>query len=184
MTALVRAAGAFVAIGASLAIVEGSHVAVSRDSGTEGVLRLAWRARPDRVEECRPQSEDLLARLPAHMRQAQICEGESAAYRLEVRVDRQVVLDEELRGAGLRHDRPIYVFREVRIAPGDRLVAVSFVRLADTAHEQPGGVPPTLTLERAIHVAPGRVVLISYDPEKRTLYGRMATNGVGMNFSF
>jgi len=170
MTRLTRAAGVVVACAAAFAIVEGSQVTIRRDSGTEGVLRLAWRARPDRVENCVPQSEEVLARLPVHMRQAQICEGVSARYRLEVRLDGQVVLDDVVQGGGLRHDRPVYVFRELRVAPGDRAVAVRFVRLAETAHEQPGGVPPELALERTLRFAPGRVVLSSYDPERRALY--------------
>lgn len=170
MTTLTRAAGVVVAFAVTLAIVAGSHVTISRDTDTEGVLRLAWRARPDRVEDCRPQSEEALAGLPAHMRQTMICEGASATYRLQVQVDGQVVLDEQVRGGGLRHDRPIYVFREIRVAQGDRTVAVRFVRLAETAQPQPGGVPPSLALERTLRFAPGRVVLSSYNPEQRTLY--------------
>ena len=178
MTPLTRAVGVIVALIVTLAIVEGSHVTIRRDSDMEGVLRLAWRARPDRVEDCRPQSEEVLARLPAHMRQTQICEGASASYRLTVLVDGQVVLDDVVRGGGLRHDRPIYVFRERRVAPGDRAVAVTFVRLAETAQEQPGGVPPSLALERTLRFTAGRVILGSYDPEKRTLYFA-AGEGVG-----
>jgi hypothetical protein len=170
MTTLTRAAGVVVALGVTFAIVEGSHVTIWRNADAEGVLRLAWRARPDRVEDCRPQSKEALAGLPAHMRQTMICEGASAAYRLEVHVDGQVVLDEQVQGGGLRHDRPIYVFREIRVAQGDRAVAVRFVRVAETAQAQPGGVPPSLALERTLRFAPGRVVLSSYDPEQRTLY--------------
>ena len=170
MTTLTRAAGVVVALAVTLAIVAGSHVTIWRDTGAEGVLRLAWRARPDRVEDCRSPSEEALASVPAHMRQTTICEGASAAYRLEVQVDGQVVLDEQVQGGGLRHDRPIYVFREIRVPQGDRAVAVRFVRLAETAQAQPGGVPPSLALERTLRFAPGRVVLGSYDPEQRTLY--------------
>lgn len=173
--------GVAAAIGMTFAIAEGSHVVIRRDPGADAVLRLAWRARPDRVEDCRPQSAEALARLPAHMRQPMICEGASASYRLQVRVDGQLALDDVLRGGGLRHDRPIYVFRELRVAPGDREVAVRFVRIEASAQEQPGGVPPALTLSRSIHFAPRRVVLGSYDPERRTLY---FVDGVGMNFSF
>lgn len=170
MMTLARAASVIVGLAVTIGIVQGSHVTIRQDPGAEGVLRLTWRARPDRVEDCRPQSQEVLARLPAHMRQTMICDGASATYRLEVQVDGQVVLDEQVQGGGLRHDRPIYVFRELRVAPGDRVVAVRFARLAETAQAQPGGVPPSLALERTIRFAPGRVVLSSYDPEKRTLY--------------
>jgi hypothetical protein len=170
MTTLSRMAGVAAAIGITLAIAEGSHVTIRRDPGADGVLRLAWRARPDRVEDCRPQSAEALARLPAHMRQPMICEGASASYRLQVRVDGQLALDEVLRGGGLRHDRPIYVFRELRVMPGEHEVAVQFVRIEPNAQDQPGGVPPSLTLSRSIQFRPGRVVLSSYDPERRTLY--------------
>ena len=93
------------------------------------VLRLAWAARPERIEDCRPQREEELAKLPAHMRQAVVCTGTTAVYRLEVRREGAVIADQIVRGGGLQHDRPLYVFRDIWLPPGDAAIAVRLVRV-------------------------------------------------------
>jgi hypothetical protein len=123
------------------------------------------------------------------MRQPQICEGTTASYLLEVRRDDELVAAETVRGGGLRHDRPLYVFRELAIAPGEVEVSVRFTRIepvtpAETAggpaEAEPGAsrtpgrellqaVPVSLSLERRLHVRPGEVTLVTYDPDSRDL---------------
>ncbi len=65
------------------------------------------------------------------MRQALICDGITASYRLEVRRAGVVVADQIVRGGGLRHDRPLYVFREIPMPAGDASIAVRFSRVDD-----------------------------------------------------
>jgi len=93
------------------------------------VLRLAWTARPERIEDCRPQREEEMEKLPTHMRQAVVCTGTTATYRLEVRREGAVIADQIVRGGGLRHDRPLYVFRDISLPPGDAAIAVRFFRV-------------------------------------------------------
>lgn len=93
------------------------------------VLRLAWTARPERIEDCRPQREEELEKLPTHMRQAVVCTGTTATYRLEVRREGAVIADQIVRGGGLRHDRPLYVFRDISLPPGDVAIALRFFRV-------------------------------------------------------
>ena len=96
------------------------------------MLRLAWSARPERIEECRPQSEDALATLPAHMRQSLICEGTTATYVLEVQRN-GVVIARQRAGRGLAPRPPLYVFSELPMPAGEARIAVRFTRLESPA---------------------------------------------------
>jgi hypothetical protein len=93
------------------------------------VVRLAWRARPERIETCRTPSQAELARLPVHMRQQVVCDGVSARYRLRVALDGAPLLEETIRGSGLRHDRPMYLLRDLPAAPGRHDLEVRFERV-------------------------------------------------------
>ena len=127
-----RIAGAAVAMAGAVGVVHGSHVPVSLDTGPDAVLRIAWSARPERVETCRTLSDSALDALPEHMRQRTVCAGTSARYHLEVRRDERVIATAELRGGGLRGDRQLYVFRELAIPSGTSDIAVRLVRLDST----------------------------------------------------
>jgi len=91
-------------------------------------LRLSWSARPERIETCRTLSAAELAQREEHMRQREDCEGRSATYALRVDVDGRPVSTSVARGAGLRHDRPLYLLHEVDVAPGPHRLRVSFLR--------------------------------------------------------
>jgi len=91
-------------------------------------LRVAFSARPERIESCRTLGADELANVPQHMRQAVVCEGKTASYRLEVRRDDSLVASALLRGGGLRHDRRLYVLRELDVPSGASTIDVRLVR--------------------------------------------------------
>jgi hypothetical protein len=129
MTGLDRLIGLVAAVAATVGIAIASSFRMTSRASDDAVLRLTWTARPERIEDCRAQSEEELAKLPPHMRQALVCEGTSASYRLIVRRETTVVLDEIVRGGGLRHDRPLYVFREIPVPAGETAIAVRFIRL-------------------------------------------------------
>ena len=132
MTPLDRSLGIVAALAATMGIAWASNVRVTPYASHDGVLRLAWTARPERVEDCRLQSEEALAKLPPHMRQALICEGTTASYRLEVRREGSDIVDQIVRGGGLRHDRSLYVFRDIPLPPGETDISVRFVRIDPT----------------------------------------------------
>ncbi len=92
------------------------------------VLRLSWRARPERIETCRAPSADELARMAEHMRQRVICEGTTASYLLRVEVDGELIDSQVVRGGGWRNDRPLQLLNEHDIKPGLRHILVSFDR--------------------------------------------------------
>jgi hypothetical protein len=159
-----------------------SHAPLATKAASGGVLRLAWSARPERLETCREQSSEELAALPAHMRQPLVCEGFTASYRLEVLHDGRVIAEQVVRGGGLRQDRRLYVFRELAVPTGEADVTVRMTRVenppagssaprlnAQQASLAATAAPPDLSLTRRLRFAPGRVVLVTYDPDRRAL---------------
>jgi hypothetical protein len=143
VTPLGRVMGIAAALLVTIGITWASAVRMP-SSPAVAVLRLAWTARAERIEDCRRQSEEELAKLPAHMRQAVVCEGTTAAYRLEVRRDGALIADQIVRGGGLRHDRPLYVFRDISLPPGDAAISVRFVRVDSAAAGASSGTPSAL----------------------------------------
>lgn len=147
-----------------------------RDRDEHGVIRLAWSARPERIETCRVPSAEEQAELAVHMRQAKICEGTTAPYRVTLDLDGSTVLDESIHGAGLRHDRAIYYFREVETAPGVRRIGLRFVRADDQSQLAPldtidrrRPVPRALALDTTLTIPARGVLLVTYHPEAQRL---------------
>jgi hypothetical protein len=183
-----------VAIGVAWAIAWLSQLPIGSGTSDSGMLRLGWRARPERIETCQSVDDQALASVPRHMRQPVICEGENASYRLEVAVDGQAAAERIVEAGGLRRDRPLYVFLEVPVPAGEVDVAVRFTRVepadddpdAGAADEDRDGpddsraamarrdqlmeaVPPRLEYERRLRFAPRQVRVITYDPRRREL---------------
>lgn len=181
------------------AIAAGSAAPVGLHPGASGRLRLSWSARPERIETCREVSAKELAELEEHMRQRVECDGRFATYTLEVRADDRVIGTTVVRGAGLRHDRPIYLLREFDVPAGVRRIRVSFIRrekaTGDTAasarepDEADSGistgraeretverarrgraaVPPRLVLDTSLTILPRGVTVVTLNQERRTL---------------
>jgi hypothetical protein len=76
LLAAVLAAGATVGLGWL------SQVPYEPGSSDDAMIRLSWRARGARVEECRPLTAEELERIPSHMQREEICEGTVLPYRL------------------------------------------------------------------------------------------------------
>lgn len=173
MTPLVRRAAAIaLALTATLAIGALSRAPYTADRTEHAIVRLAWRARGERVERCRRLTPEELERLPAHMRQEERCEGRILPYRLQLRVDGARVLDELVEAAGARHDRPLYVYHERPLQPGTHAIAVAFTREGATppgAREEAEGTPGVLTLDTTVALLPRRVLLVTYDDDARRL---------------
>lgn len=169
-----RAMALALIVAATLGIAWASRLPTMAHRSSDAVLRLAWSARPERIEECRAPGAEELAGRPAHMQQRLICEGTTARYRLEVRYNGSVVADHEVRGGGLRHDRRLYVFHELTVPPGEGRVDVRFTRIdsptSKSASRQPGEiVPARLALDEHVPFRPREVVLVTYDADEREL---------------
>ena len=188
MTIFDRSLGLVLATAAAAGLIRASNAPIPAHDSHDGVLRLAWSARPERLEECHQQSDEELARLPQHMRQPVACEGTTAQYRLQVRIDGEIRTDRIVRGGGLRHDRRLYVFEEVPLPSGEAAVDVRFDRvgsgqvgnvskqngeMASTASPGPAqrveSVPPHLAFTERLVFAPRAVILVTYSGERRTL---------------
>ena len=141
----------------------------------DSLVRLSWRSVGERVEECREPSEAELAALPRHMRLPKICEGRVAPFRLRVELDGVAALDELVRAAGAREDRPVYVFRELRVSPGEHRLAVYFD--AERPPGSPAAEAAPLRLEETLLLAPRAVALVTYDAEARRLVLRGPPRG-------
>jgi hypothetical protein len=186
MTLIHRALGAVVAVAALLAMAWASSAPMTAHRSPDAMLRLAWSARPERIEQCRRLTDEELAALPRHMRQEVVCEGTTAEYRLQVRVDGALIADQVVRGGGLRRDRRVYVLRELAVAPGERAIDVRFERIqpeaaADAGESNPAtgaataapglrdSVPSRLSLERSLRLSSREVTLVTFDGHLREL---------------
>ncbi len=188
MTTLHRIAGMTAAVALVSALAWLSQVPIAQAGASGGLLRLAWRARPQRLEACQEQSADALAALPAHMRSARICTGASASYRLVVTRDGVVLDDRVVEAGGLRGDRPIYVFREIAVPAVAGDFTVSFVRVEPepepAGSQAPGSatdrtddatllteaLPADVRFTARLDFDAGQVRLLSYDPTRQRLF--------------
>lgn len=165
-------------------------------------LRLSLSARPERIERCRELSDDELAKLPAHMRLRTQCEGFTARYLLTISVGGRQLTNDTLRGGGLRHDRPLHVFREYELSPGDQRLRIEVSRVdegeaslvsetqereaADTllggradrerderARRTAEAMPQRLVVDTVMTIPAKRVVLVTFDNNVRRLVARM-----------
>lgn len=150
------AAGALVAAAVMLALGAGSR-APWRVEDDRAAIRLAWQARSERSEECRPLTEEELARRPVHMRRSEVCETRAVAYLLHVKINGRVVVADTVHGAGARADRPVHVSRELRLPPGEHALDVAFRPVA----EGPGATG--LRLSARVTLAPREVALVTHD---------------------
>lgn len=128
-------AAAIVAALSLAAMTRISAAPVGLEGSESAKLRLSWSARPERIETCRVLSQEELEEREEHMRQRVECEGRFATYALEVFVDDQPVHQSVVRGAGLRHDRPIYLLREIAVSPGTHRIRISFRRREKTDND-------------------------------------------------
>lgn len=132
-----RRAGRWSAVGVvtvallfGLTAISDAPVALHRSEASR--LRLSWSARPERIESCRTLSEKELAEREEHMRQRVECEGRFATYLLRVDADGRRLHESVVRGAGLRHDRPIFLLREMDLPPGEHRIRIRFTRREKT----------------------------------------------------
>lgn len=191
--------GALISAALLVLIARASAAPVAYHDGSS-MLRLSWSARPERIETCRTRSAEELEREEEHMRQRVECTGTFASYALRVESDQRLVSESVVRGAGFRHDRPIYLLREWPVSTGVHRVRVSFTRReqpqrrdtpatkerrseSDTgifagraeredeerSRRRRAAIPGRLVLDTTLVFAPGRVVLITLNGERRML---------------
>ncbi|HET9984285.1 MAG TPA: hypothetical protein VFQ38_11885 [Longimicrobiales bacterium] len=182
MNRILRGALALAVSAAALLGLEAlSRYPVDVEGSDGALLRLSWRVRSVRVEHCRKLTPEELEALPAHMRQPERCEGRLAPYDLVLSVDGRTVERSLATAAGARADRPVYVYRDIPLAPGAHRVRVEFVRRGGDEEEEEreeGGAPRHLSFDAPVTLAPGQIALVTYDAERRALVLR-GSGGAG-----
>lgn len=106
------------------------------DQAGNAVLRISMGARPERIEICRTQTDEELAKLAPQMRQTVLCEGTTARYQLSAHRNGRTVFSSVIRGGGLRNDRPLYVSRDIEVAHGPALYTIQLKRLDSPADKR------------------------------------------------
>ena len=161
-------AGLVLACAVLVGIAGLSRVPMEGADRSEAVLRLSWRTVGLRVEECRLRTEEELAALAEHMRTAEVCVGRGADYELSVSVGGSEIVRDTVTPSGARRDRPVYVFRDLPLAPGEHRVEVEFAALVPSTYD-PGDGAIEYAWEGTVVLGPTEIALITLDPSGRTL---------------
>lgn len=140
----------------------GSRAPYQATESEAALLRLSWRMRPERNEQCRDRSQAELDALPVHMRTPRICETSVVPYRLILQIGDGVPDTTVILPAGARHDRPIYVLRDSLLTPAPYRVHVAFER-ADSARTT------VLRFDEELEFAAGFIELITLSDNSREL---------------
>jgi hypothetical protein len=167
---LQRGTGVAIAVAVTFGIAALSRVPYTAASGEEAMLRLSWRAPGEYVEECRTATEEELERQPVHMRREVVCEGRLLPYRLRVLLNGERVVDEVVLAAGARQDRPLYVYKELDLAPGAYHVEIDWRAEREPVAEgaEAGAAPRHLGLGAELLLEPREIALITYDSDSRS----------------
>ncbi len=129
----------------------------------DALLRLSWRLRLPAAEVCRQRTREELDALPVHMRAPEVCESHVDTYTLRVRIDSLAADSALVLPGGVRADRPVYVLRELPLAPGPHRVRVRFERNGASSTTIMDTIPRVLALDTVLHMRSGVVALITLD---------------------
>jgi hypothetical protein len=162
---MLRLAGVALALGLLGSLLVGTRVPVAVTRADRAAIRLAWRALGEAALHCRTPSAEELARLPAHMRQREICERRLPTFRLVVELDGERIIAERVEPAGAAGDRAAVVLRELPVAAGPHRLRIEF-------GPEEASAPPK-RLERSFTLAAGEVALAMEDPTTRALVLRL-----------
>jgi hypothetical protein len=162
VSALARAGAALLGLALAAGLVAASQAPWRAHSREEAAIRLAWRTVSRPVSECRAPTPEELEALPPHMRMKEICERRHVPFRLRVEIDGEEARDLVLQPSGARGDRPLYVFEELRVAPGAHRLEIEF---EEEREEEAGaaGAPLRLALDAELALAPRDVALVTLD---------------------
>jgi len=166
---MARAVGAVVGATLVVAIAGLSRLPVGMDGADHGVVRLSWRLQGVRIETCRQRTEEELEALPAHMRLPEECTGRIAEYELNVSVDGLAAIHDTVLPSGARHDRPLYVLRNVAVEPGPHDVAIRFDALLPEGFDGAEGQTTAYAWTGVVDLAEAEIALVTLDEGSHSL---------------
>jgi hypothetical protein len=124
----------------------------------QALVKLSFQHAGQRKEACHERTPEELARLAPNMRAAQVCPRERSPVAVEVEMDGKPLFSVVAPPSGLSRDGASTVYRRVAIPAGShRFVA----KMKDTVD---GGFG--IVADRAIDLAPGRVLVIDFDAKE------------------
>ena len=124
----------------------------------DALLKLSLSHAGARKEACRQRSAEELAKLAPNMRAASVCPRERVPVVVDVDVDGARVFHVVATPTGFAKDGASTIYRRLPIVAGKHRITA---RLSDTPDGQFGYAHDT-----TIDVAPGRVVVVDFDPSQ------------------
>jgi hypothetical protein len=163
----VRLQVARVALAAALAVAIGwtSRVSYAPPGHDQAILRLSWRFRGEKNEQCRALTKAELDALPAHMRLPRVCTTELVPYRLVLNID-NATDTLMFAPAGAKRDRPIFVLHDVPLSPGWHDLRITFAPLR---HDVPVAAY-SFHYSGRIEARRGRVTLLTLSADARGFF--------------
>jgi len=156
------ALGTLVAVACAVVLGALSRQQIPNTGTPEAALRFSWRLRSEEVGDCRHPTEQEMEALPAHMRNPDACVGQVPDYRLLVRVNGEERFDDRVRASGARGDRPLFVYREIRLRPGTHDLQVRFT-------PEDGSDAVSLDLDSDLTLGANEVLLVTRNEDTGTL---------------
>lgn len=124
----------------------------------QGRVRLSWRTNGEKIKVPRVQDPNL----PAHMKlpEGQAFDVYIRPYQLKVLCDGKVQRQLKVVAPGMRHDRPLSVFEEVSLPPGQHTLEVIFDPMEVEGAPSP---EPAQPYRVGLEVEAGKVYLLTLD---------------------
>lgn len=116
-----------------------------------------------RIEDCRPYTEEEKAKMAANMRKSMKCGRERSPVHIEVDIDGQSVLSHTATPSGLSRDGASTMYRRLDVPAGERRITVRF--------QDKMSAPDTLrTVEHVVDLKPAQVLVVDYDQSKGIIF--------------
>ena len=125
----------------------------------QSLIKLSFVHHGQRIAECRPYTEQELARLAPNMRAPLKCERERAPVVVELDIDGSLAYRHTAAPSGLSRDGASSVYHRLELPAGQHRIAV---RMRDT--RATSGF--TYVREATVDLKPAQVLVIDFDPER------------------
>ncbi|HQW58884.1 hypothetical protein [Thermomonas sp.] len=126
----------------------------------EGLITISIAHHGQRLQPCREQSLEELARLPPNMRVASRCPRERAPLLVEVDIDGTTVLRQRAEASGLSRDGAGKLYRRMPMPVGVHQVRV---RLRDSNRSEGFDY----VREEQVELRPAEILVVDFDSEQR-----------------
>jgi hypothetical protein len=125
----------------------------------QGLLKLSFSHPGQLVSECRRRTPEELGELPPNMRNPLDCPRERSPVTVQLALDGSVLARREIPPAGLSRDGPSTIYARFPVPAGSHRLSVQL----DDSVREPGF---NYTREEDVHIAPGQIVVVDFNPEK------------------